>query len=210
MPNTPVPATGEAMPAAKINRRLMLSGLAAVSTAAAVPAAQALEPTENPHLVKLGDQLSAAAAKVEEARDAREWLVAEWRHLWPLAPDAITLPWGREVERGLDGSPLVRPGEENARSVRSEKTLSQFVEYAERDLGRVLSRKNATEKRIQRARKYVARMQEEYQLGRDYWAETKRAPQESRPRILGCKMPNSKSFNSLTTSCGRRPELSSA
>lgn len=74
---------------ATVNRRGLLLGLAAASTAAAGGAASASAPVENPELLRLADQLDAAESEYVAAVDALEWIADEWRHLWPLAPEDL-------------------------------------------------------------------------------------------------------------------------
>lgn len=57
-------------------------------------------PQANPELVALVGDLRKAVAERAAAIDAKEWLVDEWRHRWPAAPDEITLPG-----RGHDPAP---------------------------------------------------------------------------------------------------------
>lgn len=80
----------------KITRRTLLKqspaalALAAIPTSAAVAALPAeTAPAENPELIAAYDRFLAARAEVAAAEDALEWLVDEWRHLWPLAPEEI-------------------------------------------------------------------------------------------------------------------------
>jgi len=79
-----------------ITRRTLLKqspaalALAAIPTSAAVAALPAeTAPAENPELIAAYDRFLAARAEVAAAEDALEWLVDEWRHLWPLAPEEI-------------------------------------------------------------------------------------------------------------------------
>ncbi|WP_143147471.1 hypothetical protein [Rhizobium tibeticum] len=44
---------------------------------------------ENPALVEAYARLNIARLERREARDALEWLVDEYRHLWPLAPEEL-------------------------------------------------------------------------------------------------------------------------
>lgn len=86
-----------------ITRRHFLRNTAAagaVGTAATAPVAVAAiappmgqgtvaAPTENPKLLAAHEAVLAADAELKAARDALEWLVDEYRHLWPLAPEEI-------------------------------------------------------------------------------------------------------------------------
>ncbi|MBB4297261.1 hypothetical protein GGI55_001788 [Rhizobium leguminosarum] len=109
MPNTSIPATAEGMP--KATRRALLWGLAAASTAAAVAVApdahgaiatgaQALagDQAENPELISAYQKFYEACVERNEAQQAREWLADEWKHRWPLAPEALL--WGANAQDG--------------------------------------------------------------------------------------------------------------
>jgi len=89
-----------------LNRRRLLLGLAAASTAAAVPAAAlaTTEPApvpENPELLCLGDMLPGVEADMIDA-EADYWRIyRDWSPSWPIAPDAITWTstWGTDSKR---------------------------------------------------------------------------------------------------------------
>lgn len=78
-----------------VTRRGMLLGLGAATASAAVVVApsvassQTVTRKENPELLKVFEALEAARKEEEDAKDALEWLADEWRHLWPLAPEAL-------------------------------------------------------------------------------------------------------------------------
>lgn len=81
----------------KMSRRQMLTGAAAATASVAVvatpaPAKSAAASTttaENPELLQAHAELLAARAEHEQAKTALEWLIDEWRHLWPLAPEDL-------------------------------------------------------------------------------------------------------------------------
>lgn len=86
-----IQTTGEALPA--INRRRMLLGLAAASTAAAVVTVDAVAaPAENPDLIRLAAELPALVKIFHDAQRAYD----EWEDgiyaLTPWAPDELTVP----------------------------------------------------------------------------------------------------------------------
>ncbi|MBX9465589.1 MAG: hypothetical protein KL840_21910 [Aquamicrobium sp.] len=113
-----------------VTRRHFLRNTAAagaVGTAAAAPVAVAAvaapmgqgtvaAPTENPKLLAAHEAVLAADAELQAAKDALEWLVDEYRHLWPLAPEEIlgaanASPYLRGdavLETDLAGRPLPR------------------------------------------------------------------------------------------------------
>ncbi|ESY70016.1 MULTISPECIES: hypothetical protein [Mesorhizobium] len=98
MPNTHVPAAGEAMPAANVSRRLLLAGIAsipAIAGATAAPTAPDLSPITRSLQVALLDYQSAedhySACEVREAAIAEalgEKLFPEWK-----APGGIRSRW---------------------------------------------------------------------------------------------------------------------
>jgi hypothetical protein len=104
MPNDATRATAEAMPA--INRRRFLTSTAAVSAATVAPlalsgkahAAVAIGSQENPvtvsespspAMVTALTNFANAVKEFHEASEVRDWIAAEWKHLWPLAPEEI-------------------------------------------------------------------------------------------------------------------------
>ncbi|RWB98839.1 MAG: hypothetical protein EOQ56_19070 [Mesorhizobium sp.] len=170
MPNIAVRAAAEGMPA--INRRRMLLGLAAASTAAAaitVASAAGCAPVENPELVRLGNRLSDASAEYLAALEEIEWIAAEWKHRWPLAPNEITWPRGdfTNGERDIAGRFLRRPGEE-LRCVRDVRNLAAIV-ATDRPL-----RHNASDAMRARHANWLATAKRELKIGKAYHAETAR------------------------------------
>ncbi|MER8797850.1 hypothetical protein NKH75_27270 [Mesorhizobium sp. M0984] len=104
MPNNTVRAAAEGMP--DVNRRRLLLGLAAASTAAAgltvAPPAHSAAQAENPDLIRLGDALPLVEAEYVKAHKAERAVLAEWSPRWPLAP-ACLIDGGDEVDRKLSG-----------------------------------------------------------------------------------------------------------
>ena len=93
-----------------LNRRRLLLGLAAASSAAALPVAalaatDAVPVTENAELLRLGDILPAVAAKYETALRHMQTAFTEWNPLLPRCPVELRQSSGRndEVERDLSG-----------------------------------------------------------------------------------------------------------
>ncbi|MBY3067441.1 hypothetical protein HFO74_29160 [Rhizobium laguerreae] len=94
-----------------VSRRALLLGFTAASTVAAVAvapdafgavAAQALgtssEQAESPELISAYESFCDACIDLKEAHQAREWLADEWKHRWPLAPEALL--WGANAQDG--------------------------------------------------------------------------------------------------------------
>jgi hypothetical protein len=106
MPNTSVRAAAEGMP--DVNRRRLLLGLASASAVAAtvsIPQAADAAPIENPVLIRMADELPAIEAECHAADAAIDSVLAQWRPLWPLAPEEIVYRDKHvgEKERGLWG-----------------------------------------------------------------------------------------------------------
>lgn len=102
------------------DRRRMLLGLAAASTAAASPLAAATTPAENPALLALAAELPAAVRRYEDARDQQAAIEAKWAPQWPSAPDEITdtgSPGSYNIERTFAGGAVYRKGEAAPRRV---------------------------------------------------------------------------------------------
>jgi hypothetical protein len=78
-----------------VTRRRVLLGLGAATASAAVVGtptgakSATVARAENPELLKAYKALQDARTEEAKAKDALEWLVDEWRHLWPLAPEAL-------------------------------------------------------------------------------------------------------------------------
>lgn len=103
------------------DRRRMLLGLAAASTAAAGPAlATVATPSESAALLALAAQIPAVVKRYQDARDHQTAIEAKWIPVWPLAPDEITKPSTfatYETERTFAGGALYRRGESGPRIV---------------------------------------------------------------------------------------------
>jgi hypothetical protein len=100
-----------------LNRRRLLIGLAAASTAAAVPAAAIATaptlPAENPELIRLGDMIATVAAEFHAAAQNEESVFAEWNHRLPRAPHELRQSDGGtdDVERDLSGLGISENGQ---------------------------------------------------------------------------------------------------
>jgi len=143
MPNTPVRATAEGMP--EVNRRRLLLGLAAASTAAAtIRVSAAVNPaqTENPRLIELGDSLQALEAACLVARDKVHAIEAYWGPRWPKTPAAL-LGEGNEVDRDFQGYPIYQRGRPMIQQTyASPDDISWFLHRARRIVrGRTVDRR---------------------------------------------------------------------
>ena len=181
-------------------RRTFLGGLAAVSVpscaaVAAVPTQTAQD--ENPELLAAYDRFLAARAEVAAAEDALEWLVDEWRHLWPLAPEEIlgfanADNYTADAERDIAGRIIIRDtGDFTKRfdrkqreeirttcfTVRTPDWFQDVIDKWERP------RTGKTKKALDRNRAQQAKVLAEYRrklrLSEDYHAETARLREAS-------------------------------
>lgn len=157
---------------ATINRRSMLRGLAAATAIPAVPAIASQNTDAD--IIALAAEHAKAEHAVKAAADAVEWIVAEYRHLWPLAPDAITLmnasDWHENAERDIAGRRLTRDGEKLPRVVRTSDSLRACLDRLD---GTPLP-KNASATRIARREKAASIFNSELALASAYEAETAR------------------------------------
>jgi len=105
MLNATVRAAATGLSSAIFDRRRMLLGLAAASTAAAAPVALAATAlAENATLIRLGAETSALATAYRETEAARAAIVAEWGPQWPSPPEQIrTRIEEAEVAYDLEG-----------------------------------------------------------------------------------------------------------
>lgn len=79
-----------------ITRRNLLKQSPAALAVAAIPASAAVaalpteaSPSENIDLIYAFQRFKEARDELAAAKDALEWLIDEWRHRWPLAPEEI-------------------------------------------------------------------------------------------------------------------------
>jgi hypothetical protein len=159
-----------------LNRRRLLSGLAAASTAAAAPAAAMAASgsiAENPELLRLGDDLPALVTEYHEAKSARLAILAEWKPRWPRAPKALCVGLGdKDVERDLAGAAFSRLNENGERRYVHLET----VESIENNIrwGEAALKYARTEQRRQRERERLAPYQELLPIAKRYEAKCER------------------------------------
>lgn len=105
MLNATVRAAATGLPSAIFNRRRMLLGLAAASSAAAAPVAvTAAVPVENVALINLGNETSGLLRTYRKAVAAREEIVRNWGPHWPAIPKEIESHGSLgEIAYGLEG-----------------------------------------------------------------------------------------------------------
>lgn len=105
MLNATVRAAASGLSSTLFDRRRMLLGLAAASTAAATPVAVvASAPAENATLLRLAGKTGALAQAYRDTEAARAAIVAEWEPQWPSVPKEIeTRHESGEVAYDLEG-----------------------------------------------------------------------------------------------------------
>jgi hypothetical protein len=172
----------------KTTRRTFIAGLAAASvpagTVVAVNATQAAaayqSAQENPELIASYDRFLAARDEVTAAKDALEWLVDEWRHRWPMAPEEIlgfanADNYTAGAERDIAGRILKRDTSDfrSACFTVNEPDWFQYIvdKWEKPRTGR-------TEKALVRNRAHQAKVLAEYRhklkLSEEYFTETAR------------------------------------
>lgn len=109
MPITAVRAAAEGMPA--LNRRRLLLGLAAASTAAAVgtvvtDTGATAAPAENPDLIVIGNRTPAIEQAYADAWAHEKEVIGAWAPKWPAAPAELTAKrsHSHELERDFFGA----------------------------------------------------------------------------------------------------------
>lgn len=127
------------------NRRQMLIGLAAASTAAASTVEAQI--AENPDLMRLGDELPSIEAAYVSARDEKWSIYQKAMAEWPLAPkEVIRSTYSRaslsgEIERDVAGGGFCREGEADCFGLYTVEGLQSKIAWRERDLARILKTK---------------------------------------------------------------------
>lgn len=169
------------------NRRALLLGLAAASTAAATGGAAATvghipavdgAATENPELLRMAEELPGLCSEYRSAREAYEAIVTDTKPIWPMAPDEIFwLGWEGDLERDVTGAALVRPGEEEAHRIGKP---SAFV-WEQECCREAMQKKSMMRSKRERAyrREKLAAAEKAEKMAEDYWAACERVRQAS-------------------------------
>ncbi|MDX3930301.1 MAG: hypothetical protein QHC90_31575, partial [Shinella sp.] len=181
--------------AASVPPTAVVAAAAAIPPAAVEVAASGMQ--ENPELLAAYKRFKAARAEVAAAKDALEWLVDEWRHRWPLAPEELLCCANAHVfggtahenaERDIAGNFLIRDTssltKRFTREMRQKTPETCFsivsAKEAEERLAewRQQTPAGRTEKALARNRAYrddaIQRWQRKLELAREYEAETAR------------------------------------
>lgn len=187
MLNATVRAAATGLPAAIFDRRRMLLGLAAASTAAATAtAAVAPAVAENAELLRLAKELPVLVDQYHAAWKHQRDTETKWEPLWPVAADDITEHgngslYGNPLERTFQGAALRRLGEEHPRRLIPPYSFRYQVHRATRAL---------KSKKLQRLGTLDGRTRAEWEteladdkrclaLAEAYEAETKRISEAS-------------------------------
>ncbi|MCT7665692.1 hypothetical protein [Shinella kummerowiae] len=180
----------------KTTRRRFIAGISGTAVTAIPAAATANscgEPTtaqENPVLLAAHARFLAAVDEHSKARDALEWLADEWRHRWPVAPEAILgganadNRWAESAERDIigryvyrDTSRLTKRFTKKQRECTPRACFSvdrpasinaSIVVWSEPRIGRtpeIVARKIIEQRRI------LAELREKLRLSEAYYAE---------------------------------------
>lgn len=127
-------ANDEAMPS--LNRRRLLLGLAAASTAAAVVSVGTVNPVEaaeNAELLALGNLTADLLADLLAAQAAEAHAFEAGSKLWPLAPKGLVKDYHdhNSYERKLDGAALYLDGAKNPRSIFTTDEVANDIDRIE-------------------------------------------------------------------------------
>lgn len=168
---------------ARPNRRRVLLGLAAASTAAAAPASAAGAAKESPELIALGDGLGTVLERYKAASAHRRDIVRAANGVWPRAPEEITCySQGSKMEASITGAGISRKWSEysDIKRVRNYGTPSCFaqkIKSTEKEIARIKGTKS------KRGLRFQIRALEDYQkalpLSEAYCAEIDRVTRES-------------------------------
>jgi hypothetical protein len=163
-----------------MNRRAMLLGLAASTTAAAAAGATPLLPAEHPDLLALADRLPTAERALLDAQAAVTAIAERWRAAWPV-PD----PRIRMLGEGLEEPQLLQPSASpvsvgQARRMNGIGTPEMFRASAERHRKQA---ERAAQTRWKRNLQFhldrAARDEAAIEPARAYWSEVERITRAS-------------------------------
>lgn len=159
-------------------------GMAAPIAAAETPAELPLL-TENPNLLKLGDELPKVEQAYQNALQAWRDAWAKWSPQWPLAPEVCCNKYGarghnRELERDLRGAALQREGEECTWYIKTAEEMEREIESAREALAKDDKRKRSWGKAFRQYRyQEIADAELGLILLPGYLAERERVQRES-------------------------------
>ncbi|WP_306114206.1 MULTISPECIES: hypothetical protein [unclassified Roseovarius] len=157
------------MNAAVTNRRQMLLGLAAASTAAATVTEASI--AENPDLIRMGNELPAIEAEHVAARAEVKRIISKYSPTWPRAPKAIVrYGTGCLKEQTIDfrGYPHDIKGC-GAIRVGTPEVFRREAEYDEGEIARIL--KTKSKRRLGMVQKSLEENRAAIPIARKYWAE---------------------------------------
>jgi len=166
------------------NRRRVLFGLAAASTAAATGTTAATAAIrENPELIALGDATASLQNDYIRARNECRRIEEEYAPKWPLAPAAIlSFGGGCKDERDLTGAGITRVIEGRGDMARMWRyapppQLEDRIRQHQANIAHIMTTKS--KRGLKRERLWLSRAQEALPLSRDYTAEIERLRSES-------------------------------
>jgi hypothetical protein len=210
-----------------MNRRNFISAaaVAAIAAEATLPAAAAPESQESPELIAAHKRLIAAQDEFAAAEDALEWLLDEWSHVWPLAPEELLLAAdvhlygsaGGAYEKNILGGYMIRDTSTLTTRFRSAKQRAETpetcfaldtVEWAETRFAAVSKSpvKGRTAKSLARNQAdraaYIAQQQKLIAIARAYEDETKRVRE-----LAGVDAAHARKDAAFVEICAARSEI---
>lgn len=163
-----------------LNRRKMLIGLAASSTAAASKLqSQPAKSLEDARLIELSDALPKLHSTYIEARKSKAAIVKETKEIWPLAPEEIvTLSWG-ELETSITGAGIKRiipgrcyNGEARHWQVITPNGWKARIRNHKQDIARI--EKTKSKRGLVRSQTELAKARKALRLSKKYYADIER------------------------------------
>lgn len=151
------------------NRRQMLLGLAAASTAAATVTEASI--AENPDLIRMGNELPAIEADHVAARAEVKRIISEYNPKWPRTPKAIICYCSGSLdEQTIDfrGYPHDIEGHGPIR-VGTPEVFERGAERDEAEIARILTTKS--KRRLGFYQKSLEANRDAIPVARKYWAE---------------------------------------
>lgn len=165
------------------NRRNLLAGLAAASTAVIGGAASAKAPQpgeQNARLLELAEELPVRKATFLEAQKRADSIYRETMAVWPLAPDEITCeanPFFGTLERDVAGAGLQRKGAKDILGIKTPQKLDDEMKWCAKTLGQKHIQRHPD--RVKHWKSRVAKAKRARKSSERYFAECERLKKAS-------------------------------
>lgn len=167
----------------RVDRRRLLLGLAAASTAAAAVTAGTAKASESetPELLSLADALPHFEAEYQNARAEVRRIVRRFQPTWPRAPEEIhTHGWKATEERALAGwAYQYKEGQrgyyanwERPISIGTVETFESEIDTHRRRIAHIMTTKS--KRGLKSEQLWLARAETALPLARSYWAKVER------------------------------------